>query len=83
MPNPKHQLAWIPENVEKILRRNGIRDRNQLAKALRVGRTTVYSAFGPDWSGVATHSVLAAVAGTFGVSIAELAEHVEPQQVAA
>lgn len=55
------------------MRVNGIQDRNQLANALDVGRSTVYSAFGPDWSGVATHSMLAAVAGTFDVSIATLA----------
>ncbi|WNM69561.1 Cro protein [Mycobacterium phage Syra333] len=76
MPKTKHQLAWKPESVAKLLNDNGIRDRNQLAKTIRVGRSTVYSAFGPDWSGVATHSVLAAVAGTFGVSIADLAEQV-------
>ncbi|QNJ58267.1 Cro protein [Mycobacterium phage Ellie] len=80
MTPAKHQLRWIPENVAKILNDNGIRDRNQLSKTIRVGRTTVYAAFGPDWSGVATHSVLAAIAGTFGVSIADLAEQ---QRVAA
>ncbi|APD18211.1 Cro protein [Mycobacterium phage Hammy] len=53
---------------------NGIRDRNQLSATIRVGRSTVYKAFDADWSGVATHNVLAAVADTFGVSIAELAE---------
>ncbi|QJD50347.1 transcriptional repressor [Mycobacterium phage MarkPhew] len=55
------------------MRDNGIQDRNQLAKMLNVGRSTVYSAFGPDWSGIATHSMLAAVAGAFDVSIATLA----------
>ncbi|ASR86326.1 Cro protein [Mycobacterium phage Amohnition] len=76
MTTTKHFLRWRPENVAKILGDNGIRDRNQLAKAIPVGRATIYSAFGPDWSGVATHSVLAAVAGAFGVSIADLAEQV-------
>uniref|UniRef100_A0AAU8GQ88 Uncharacterized protein n=1 Tax=Mycobacterium phage Pharb TaxID=3136626 RepID=A0AAU8GQ88_9VIRU len=36
----------------------------------------MYSAFDESWSGVATHGVLAAIAGTFGVSIADLAEPV-------
>ncbi|QIG61559.1 Cro protein [Mycobacterium phage Ximenita] len=76
VPKTKHQLAWKPESVAKLLNDNGIHDRSQLAKTIRVGRSTVYSAFRPDWSGVATHSVLAAVAGTFGVSIADLAEQV-------
>ncbi|ASR85248.1 transcriptional repressor [Mycobacterium phage SirPhilip] len=73
MPPTKHELRWIPENVAKVLSDNGIHDRNQLSSTICVARSTVYTAFGPDWSGVATHSVLAAVAGTFRVSIAELA----------
>ncbi|QAX95585.1 transcriptional repressor [Mycobacterium phage Nibb] len=57
-----------------MMRDNGIQDRNQLAKSLNVGRSTVYSAFRADWSGIATHSMLAALASTFAVSIADLAE---------
>ncbi|QFG11467.1 transcriptional repressor [Mycobacterium phage Ekdilam] len=72
-PN-KHSLRWRPENVAKILGDNGIRDRNQLSATIRVGRSTVYQAFDADWSGSATHSVLAAIAGAFDVSIADLAE---------
>ncbi|AFN37739.1 DNA binding protein [Mycobacterium phage MacnCheese] len=36
----------------------------------------MYSAFDDAWSGIATHGVLAALAGTFGVSIGDLAEPV-------
>ncbi|AEK09858.1 hypothetical protein SEA_SHEDLOCKHOLMES_47 [Mycobacterium phage ShedlockHolmes] len=36
----------------------------------------MYSAFDDAWSGTATHSVLAAIAGTFGVPIGDLAEPV-------
>ncbi|ASR87215.1 hypothetical protein SEA_LASTHOPE_47 [Mycobacterium phage LastHope] len=51
---------------------NGIRYRSDLAKLIGLGRTTVYEAFAPDWSGTATHTVLAHVAGYFGVSITKL-----------
>ncbi|WNM74132.1 Cro protein [Mycobacterium Phage Nergal] len=68
----KHELCWIPENVSKVMARNGIPDRAALAKRVGLGRTTVYSAFRADWSGVATHTVLAHIAGEFGVSITRL-----------
>ncbi|QFG09432.1 transcriptional repressor [Mycobacterium phage Yuna] len=74
MPKTKHRLRWKPENVAKILTDNGIQDRNHLSKTIHVGRTTVYSAFGPDWSGDATAGVLAAVARTFDAKLDDLAE---------
>ncbi|ASR84847.1 hypothetical protein SEA_HURRICANE_47 [Mycobacterium phage Hurricane] len=76
MPDTKHQLRWKPESVARCLGDNGINDRHQLSRTIHVGRSTVYSAFDDAWSGTATHSVLAAIAGTFGVPIGDLAEPV-------
>ncbi|QFG14148.1 transcriptional repressor [Mycobacterium phage Curiosium] len=72
MPQTKYELVWITENVAKLMADNGIRYRSDLAKLIGLGRTTVYEAFAPDWSGTATHTVLAHVAGYFGVSITRL-----------
>ncbi|AXC35789.1 transcriptional repressor [Mycobacterium phage Beezoo] len=67
-----HQLRWRRDNVAKRMRRNNIQDRATLAKRINVGRTTIYSTFRADWSGVATHTVLAQIVGELGGSLSEL-----------
>lgn len=55
---------------------NNLRGRSDLANFLGLSRTTIYTAFNSDWSGVATTTVLAQVAGQFGVPLSRLV--VEP-----
>lgn len=80
MPAVKHELNWIPENVAKIMRRNKINNRTDLAIATGLGRSTIYKAFNEDWSGTATHTVLAHIAGQFKVSLTHLVH--EPRAAA-
>ena len=72
MTPSKHELRWRPEVVRKVMAANNIHGRADLANRLPLGRTTIYQAFDSDWSGTATHTVLAHIAGEFGVSIADL-----------
>lgn len=71
-----YELRWIPESVRNILDANGISNHNELARALNLGHNTIYKAFNKNWSGKATHTVLAAMAATFDVPMARLV--VEP-----
>ena len=56
------------------MRRNGIRDRAELANVLGISRSHAYSVFNSDWSGTATTTVLAQLAGVFGVPIGQLVD---------
>ncbi|OBG87452.1 hypothetical protein A5699_01540 [Mycobacterium sp. E802] len=67
-----YQIRWIPQAVENLLHNHDIQTRNELAKVLGVGRSTVYDAFDDDWSGNASIKVLAAMAGHFRVPLARL-----------
>lgn len=76
MPAKPHTLRWIPESVSNLMHNNGIRDRQELAAATGLSRATIYRAFNNDWSGTATGTVLAEIAGQFRVPLAHLV--VEP-----
>ena len=69
-----HELCWIPEAIANLVRRNDIRDRAELANVLGISRSHVYSVFNADWSGTATTTVLAQLAGVFGVPIGQLVD---------
>ena len=69
-----HELCWIPEAIAKLMGRYGIRDRAELANVLGISRSHVYSVFNADWSGTATTTVLAQLAGVFGVPIGQLVD---------
>lgn len=60
------------------MRRNGISTRDQLAKTLPVGRSTIYRAFDAEWAGTALPTVLIALKTRFQLSIDRLIEHDEP-----
>jgi transcriptional regulator with XRE-family HTH domain len=68
----RHEICWIPEAIADVVRRNDIRDRAELANVLGISRSHVYSVFNADWSGTATTTVLAQLAGVFGVPIGQL-----------
>ncbi|AHY26870.1 Cro protein [Mycobacterium phage ZoeJ] len=72
MTAQRHELRWNPGKVAKTLARLGIRDRTALAKRVRMPKSTIYAAFDADWSGTATTTVLAQVAGELGVSLLDL-----------
>lgn len=70
-------LSWIPESVQKIMRDNRIRNREELAQRLQkvgIGRMTVYRAFDATWNGRATTTILAALAHTFRVPLSHLVQ---------
>ena len=70
----RHEICWIPEAIADVVRRNDIRDRAELANVLGISRSHVYSVFNADWSGTATTTVLAQLAGVFGVPIGQLVD---------
>ena len=70
----RHEICWIPEAIANLVRRNDIRDRAELANVLGISRSHVYSVFNADWSGTATTTVLAQLAGVFGVPIGQLVD---------
>ncbi|AHB79578.1 Cro protein [Mycobacterium phage Validus] len=72
--NFKHELRWNPERVANVLAANGIRGRYDLVKRLGLTKSTVYATFGPDWSGVATHNMIATLAAEFDVPIEALVD---------
>lgn len=74
MTVPRHEVCWIPEAIANLMRRNGIRDRAELANVLGISRSHAYSVFNSDWSGTATTTVLAQLAGVFGVPIGQLVD---------
>ncbi|ARQ95488.1 transcriptional repressor [Mycobacterium phage Shandong1] len=82
MQNFKHELRWRSQQLANLFITNGIRGRYGLAKRLNVPKSTVHRAFGPDWSGVATHNMVAAIAAEFGVPVGYLVEVVERQAAA-
>lgn len=51
-----------------------IRNRRELSSALREAQSTVYGAFDADWSGIASTTMLAAVAFTFNVPLDSLVQ---------
>lgn len=69
MTVPIYQLRWIPESIANLMHSNNIHGRADLAKRIGVSRSTVYSVFARDWSGTATTSVLAQLAGQFQVPL--------------
>ncbi|QBP31628.1 Cro protein [Mycobacterium Phage Niklas] len=82
MQNFKHELRWNPERVANLLQANGIRGRYELAKRLNLTKSTVYVTFSADWSGAATHNMIAALAAEFDVPI-EYLVHVAEREAAA
>ena len=70
----RHRVCWIPEAIANLMRRNGICDRAEPANVLGISRSHVYSVFNSDWSGTATTTVLAQLAGVFGVPIGQLVD---------
>ena len=70
----RHKVCWIPEAIANLMRRNGIRDRAELANVLGISRSHAYSVFNSDWSGTATTTVLAQLAGVFGVPVGQLVD---------
>jgi transcriptional regulator with XRE-family HTH domain len=68
----RHKVCWTPEAIANLMRRNDIRDRAELANVLGVSRSHVYAVFNSDWSGTATTTVLAQLAGVFGVPVGQL-----------
>lgn len=54
------------------MNRNRIRNRLELSTAIEEAQSTVYNAFNADWSGIASASLLAAVAFTFNVPLDSL-----------
>ena len=70
----RHEICWIPEAIANLVRRNDIRDRAELANVLGISRSHAYSVFNADWSGTATTTVLAQLAGIFGVPIGQLVD---------
>lgn len=77
--DPLH-LYWCPDLVAKVMRRNKITNREDLARKLgNVGRTAVYENLATDWSGrVKSIPMLVAMCRTFDVSLAALVT--EPRQ---
>lgn len=76
-------LHWRPESIADIMRDNGIRTRGQLASRLDprgIGKVTVYRSFNEEWSGVATCTLITAIAKEFGASLAQLVT--EPKEYA-
>ena len=49
----RHKVCWIPEVIANLMRRNGVRDRAELANVLRISRSHAYSVFNSDCSGTA------------------------------
>lgn len=74
----KHRLKWNSSAVAKLMAKNNIRTRHELAKRLPVGRATVYEAFDEDWSGYATDRMLALLAAHLSANIGPL---VSPHQM--
>ena len=68
----RHEICWISEAIADVMRCNEIRDRAELANVLGISRSHAYSVFNSDWSGTATTTVLAQLAGVFGVPIGQL-----------
>ncbi|ALF01419.1 transcriptional repressor [Mycobacterium phage Enkosi] len=55
-----------------MLRANGIHGRYELSRRLNLTKSVVYVSFGPDWSGTATHNMVATLAAEFGVPVGNL-----------
>lgn len=76
MPATPRTLRWIPESIGNILHDNGIHSRDELARAIGVGRNTIFRCFPPnakaEWSGEATTLALYAIAYTFNVPVSRL-----------
>ncbi|MBE1551843.1 transcriptional regulator with XRE-family HTH domain [Mycobacterium sp. OAS707] len=72
-PVPTSELRWIPEAIANLMLRRNITSRDQLAGVIGVSRSRVYDMFEGGWSGRASTSVLAQIAGAFGVPLGSLA----------
>jgi hypothetical protein len=77
--DPLH-LYWRPDLVAKVMRRNKIINREDLARRLgSIGRTAVYENLAIDWSGrVKSIPMLVAMCQTFDVDLATLV--IEPRR---
>ncbi|QAU05033.1 hypothetical protein Henu3_gp44 [Mycobacterium phage Henu3] len=77
MPGPQtYELRWKPDAISKLLRRNKIHDRAELAEAIGISRATAYNLFNADWSGKVTTVVLAQLVGCLGANPATIVETV-------
>jgi hypothetical protein len=73
MPTPaRYRLKWNPSAVSKLMAKNKIGTRHELAKRLPIGRATVYEAFAADWSGYATDRMLALLEAHLSADIGPL-----------
>lgn len=72
MPQNEYELRWRAEVISKLASSNKIDGRSNFAKALGLGRSTIYESFDEQWRGTATSRVLAHVAGRFNVPISRL-----------
>lgn len=64
------QLYWRPEQVAKLMRRNKINDRKELATAIEMPYSTVCENLSGNWTGrVKTLPVLVSMCQTFGVAL--------------
>ncbi|QBI96026.1 Cro protein [Mycobacterium phage MissDaisy] len=78
MPGPQtYELRWRPEAIAKLLRRNKITDRAELAEAIGISRATAYNLFNADWSGKVTTVVLAQLVGCLGANPSVIVETVK------
>ena len=66
----RHKVCWIPEAIANLMRRNGVRDRAELANVLRISRSHAYSVFNSDCSGTAP-TLLAQLARLFPTGVGE------------
>jgi hypothetical protein len=79
--NNPPRLYWNPAAIAKLMRRNKINDRKDLAEAIGQPYTTVCENLASDWSGrVKTFAVLVMMCRTFDVKLAALVN--EPKLVA-
>lgn len=72
MPQPTQVLEWDTDYLSKSLRRQGIRNRAQLAQRLGVARPTVNRTLDADWRGTATPFLLVRLVEVLGLRVDKL-----------
>ena len=74
------RLYWNEDGVAKVMRRNKIHDRRDLAKRIDQPYSTICDNLTTAWSGsVRTFAVLAAMCQVFGVKLSALV--IEPKDL--
>lgn len=73
------QLYWRPEQVAKLMQRNKINDRKELASFIEMPYSTVCENLSVDWSGrVKTLPVLVNMCRIFNVNLGRIV--IEPRE---